>query len=174
MALNENGLKFKIVHCKKLEIPSVKWNMGTKIAEGNWLVTISDDSAPHPNWLSNALKTPNSGFLGLPDGVTGQRNHQFTPLYMATRDWLRKYNGGVLVIPHYRIWYADIETSLRAQRSLTYRVAWNAVVEQLHTIFNTAPNDEIYKIGEERRVGDLKTFEDRMSRGFPDDFERVL
>lgn len=163
-----------IVECQPLEIPAVKWNMACKHAKGKWLVTISDDCIPQPNWLTNALNMLSRGFIGLPDGVTGNRNNYFTPLYMATREWLRKYNGGVLVIPKYKSWYADIETAIRAQRSNTYTVGRNSVVTQLHSIFQTAPDDEIYRIGEMRRAEDLAMYNMRASYGFPDDFEGVL
>lgn len=157
-----------------LTIPSIKWNEAAKIARGEWLVTISDDCLPQENWLTNALKMITWGFIGLPDGVTGSRNNYFTPLYMATKKWLRKYNGGVLVLPCYKSWYADIETCIRAQRSGTYVVGWNSVVTQLHSIFNTAPEDEIYKIGEGRRAEDQMMYNQRALKNFPDDFERVL
>lgn len=164
----------RIIAVNKLETPANKWNQACKYAKGEWLVTLSDDSAPTPNWLTNALKTRNYGFLGLPDGVTGDRNRQFTPLYMATREWLKKFNGGVLVIPSYGIWYADIETALRAHNSLTYMVAWESVVTQLHADFGSAQDDDTYAIGRSRRINDLKIFEERKAKDFPNDFDSVL
>lgn len=158
----------------KLEIPAVKWNNAIPAASGEWLVTVSDDSIVHPNWLTNALRMLTKGFIGLPDGVTGARNNYFTPLYMATREWLRAYNGGVLVIPAYKCWFADIETAERAHRSGTYTVGMNSVVEQLHADFKTAENDSIYDIGRQRRNDDYLMYEKRKALGFPDDFERVL
>jgi hypothetical protein len=168
------GTGFVQLQVEPLTIPSIKWNRASQIAKGEWLVTISDDCIPEPYWLTHALDSLNHGFLGLPDGVTGDRNRYFTPLYMATREWLRKYNGGVLVIPVYKSWYADIETCQRAHRSRTYIVSGRSVVTQLHAIFNTAPDDEIYKLGESRRAEDLQTYNLRSSKGFPDDFERCL
>lgn len=172
-SINLRGIERKII-VPPLSIPAYKWNEAAKVALGNWLVTISDDCIPDPDWLKNALKTPNKGFIGLPDGVTGDRNNYFTPLYMATKKWLKKYNGGVLVIPYYQSWYADIETANRAHRSRTYVVGWQSTVKQLHTIFGSAPNDEIYKIGESRRAADLATYNYRFRIGFPDDFQGVL
>lgn len=157
-----------------LELPCIKWNETARECKGDWLITISDDCVPQPNWLRNAFATPNKGFIGLPDGVTGGRNFAFTPLYMATRDWLCKYNGGVLVIPKYKSWYADIETCMRAQRSQTYVVGMQSVCTQLHYEFKTAKNDEIYKLGQSRREDDKQMFVYRQIRQFPDDFERVL
>ncbi len=157
-----------------LEIPCVKWNNAARKARGEWLVTISDDCMPEDKWLGSALNTVNRGFLGLPDGVTGDRNNLFTPLYMATKEWLRKYNGGVLVIPCYKSWFADVETCIRARRSNTYIVSKNSVVTQLHPVFKTAQDDEMYKLGETRRAEDFKTYHLREDKGFPDDFERCL
>lgn len=157
-----------------LEIPCIKWNNAAYCALGEWLVTVSDDCVPENYWLSNALSMLSYGFLGLPDGVTGSRNQFFTPLYMAKREWLRKYNGGVLVIPKYKSWYADIETAMRAHRSHTYVVAGRSVLTQLHSIFQTAPDDEIYRIGRERQAEDKKTYNQREIDGFPDDFEAIL
>lgn len=162
------------VVCKSLETPANKWNQAAKISKGEWLVTISDDCIPQVDWLTNALSMASNGFIGLPDGVTGDRNNFFTPLYMATKDWLRRYHGGVLVIPWYQSWFADIETAMRAKRAGHYMIGPNSVVTQLHAIFNTADNDEIYRIGESRRAEDNRIYNLRASRGFPDDFARVL
>lgn len=166
--------RLDVISCKSLETPANKWNQAVRYARGNWLVTLSDDCIPQDKWLTNALSMLTNGFIGLPDGVTGDRNNLFTPLYMATREWLSKYHGGVLVIPHYKSWYADIETAMRAKRSNTYTVGRNSVVKQLHTVFGTAVNDEIYKLGESRRAEDLAMYNLRSSYGFPDDFERVI
>lgn len=172
-SINLRGIERKII-VPPLSIPAFKWNKAASLALGNWLVTISDDCIPEKDWLSHALKTKNKGFIGLPDGVTGDRNNYFTPLYMATKAWLRKYHGGVLVIPHYKSWYADIETANRAHMSGTFVVGWKSTVKQLHSIFGTAPDDEIYRIGRQRQAEDLRTFECRKMTNFPDDFERVL
>lgn len=166
--------EFNVSENEPLEIPAIKWNQACKIAKGEWLVTISDDCVPEKQWLFNAFNTNNHGFIGLPDGVTGARNQFFTPLYMATRDWLKKYHGGVLVIPWYKSWYADIETAFRARRAGHYMYAPNSVVTQLHTVFGTADNDDIYKLGETRREADRMMFETRQLSNFPDDFEGVL
>lgn len=170
--LHTTGIKW--LACLPLDLPCNKWNVSTKMAKGDWLVTISDDCVPINNWLRNAFETPNKGFIGLPDGVTGGRNLSFTPLYMATRDWLIKNNGGVLVIPKYKSWYADIETCMRAQRSNTYVVGFRSTCTQLHTCFGTAKNDEMYKLGESRRQDDQQMFIYRQINNFPDDFERCL
>lgn len=173
-SINMKGIERRII-VPPLTTPANKWNEACKHALGEWLVTISDDCIPQKDWLRNALiHTENKGFIGLPDGVSGDRNRFFTPLYMATRSWLRKYHGGVLVIPWYKSWYADVETAQRAHRSSTYTVGWTSEVKQLHSIFGTAPSDEIYRIGEMRRAEDLQMFNLRASNGFRDDFEAVI
>lgn len=156
------------------ELPCIKWNNAAKIAQGEWLVTMSDDSEPEFLWLESALDSLNYGFLALPDGVTGARNRFFTPLYMATREWLKKYHGGVLVIPKYKSWYADIETAQRAHRSHSYILAGRSVVAQLHPTFGNAPDDEMYRLGRTRHEEDKRIFEQREKLGFPNDFEGVL
>lgn len=165
---------FNVSENRPLELPCKKWNNACKIAKGEWLVTISDDCLPEKRWLTNALNTNNNGFIGLPDGVTGDRNKFFTPLYMMTREWAKKYHGGVLVIPWYKSWYADIETAFRARKAGHYMYAPNSVVTQLHAVFGTADNDDIYKLGESRRAMDRIMFESRQRKNFPDDFEGVL
>jgi glycosyltransferase involved in cell wall biosynthesis len=166
----------RVVFTPKLEFPAKKWNLGARYSIGEWLVTMSDDSRPlHDKWLYNALnETINHGFLGLPDEMGERNTSYFTPIYMATREWLKKYNGGVLVIPMYGIWYADIETCERAHKSGTYAVSYGSQVRQLHADFATAPDDEIYRIGKSRRVNDKIVFDYRKRNGFPDDFERCL
>jgi len=156
-------------------LPCDKWNRAATLARGKWLVTVSDDCIPEKEgWLTRALETKNYGFLALPDGVTGDRNKHFTPLYMTTRPWLKKWNGGVLVLPMYKSWYSDIETCWRAKNSFTYIVAWDSVLKQVHPEFNSTPNDSIYQLGVTRRAADLKMFESRKKLNFPDDFEGVL
>lgn len=163
-----------IVHSKPLELPCNKWNQAAVLAQGYFLVTLSDDCVPEPGWLTNALSLISYGFIGLPDGVTGERNNQFTPLYMATKTWLKKYNGGVLVIPCYKSWYADMETAWRARRARHYMISPYSTVKALHTDFGTAPNDDMYELGKSRREADLKLFKLRGDKGFPDDFKGVL
>lgn len=173
IARNFPGLKSFI--CEPLEIPCNKWNLAAKEArESKWLVTMSDDSKPHDRWLTNALLMISFGFIALPDGVTGTRNELFTPLYMATRQWLKYFNGGYLVPPYYKSWYGDMEIAEKAHRSKTYILGKNSVVEQLHANFGTAPDDEIYSLGASRRRDDSKMFEARKKLGFPDEIKGVL
>lgn len=172
--ISKNFGYFHISPNLSLALPCDKWNKAAANSRAEWLVTMSDDSIPHPDWLTNALGMISYGFLGLPDGITGERNKMFTPLYMATRQWLKDFNGGVLVLPMYKSWYADIETCERAKRSGTWMLADRSVVEQVHECFGTAPNDEIYELGKTRRVEDFKTFMRRRNEGYPNDFKGVL
>jgi len=171
-----NDLKLPVFFNRSEEIPCMKWNFTVEWYEENfvpekenlWYVTLSDDCEPVENWLSYALdETKNSGFIGLPDLITGERNKLFTPLYTATRKWLVENNDGLLVPPYYKSWYGDIEIAMKAQASNTYVVGWRSGVLQLHSCFNTAPDDEMYKLGRSRQMEDSITFQRRQVQGFP-------
>jgi len=150
--------------------PVEKWNEGAKLSSGEWLMLGADDVEWTPAWDDISLKTfPNKGFLALRDFADSKK--VFEPHFMATRQWLKMYNGGVLAIPHYKHWYLDLEIALRAGKH--YEVS-QAVLPHKHVIWGTAPNDKTYKRAKPYYEIDSQIFDDRRKRGFPNDFESYL
>lgn len=151
--------------------PVEKWNNGAKHAHGFWIMLGADDISFTPQWDILSTHTPNMGFLALRDSADSKKH--FEPHYMATKDWLREHNGGVLACPHYKHWCLDVEIAARAQKLNHYKVS-NTIIPHNHFIFGTADNDSTYERGRVHYKNDLMLLRDREIKGFPDDFESYL
>jgi len=151
--------------------PIEKWNHGAKHSKGGWIMLAADDIVFTQEWDIVSLATPNHGFLALRDTV--QLDRWFEPHYMATRGWLKQFNGGVLACPHYKHWCPDTEIAQRAHRAGHYKVS-EAIIPHNHIIWGTAPNDATYDRAKPYHNTDLKLFNERMSKSFPNDYEGYL
>ena len=129
----------------------------------------TDDVRWKPRWLERALRTPNQGYIGLPDGEIPLEN--FCPHFLARREWLKEVNGGVLSIPNYKSWFTDVETARRAQRSGGYAFSDELLIEHLR---KSLPNDKTYEIGRQYQARDAEIFIIREKAGFPDDFHAEI
>lgn len=146
-----------------------KGNLGAKVARGDWLLGASDDLLWSSEWYQIALATPNKGFIGLQDGEIPPAD--FSPHIMASREWLRTYNGGVLGVPHYKSWYVDIEACEKAKLSGTYAYTPKQVVTHLR---NFVADDSTHAKGRQFHEADHRTFLKRQSENYPNDFEGYL
>ncbi len=151
--------------------PVSKWNFGAKQSKGEWLVLGSDDIDWSHEWLTLSLSTPNAGFLALRDFPNSDKFYE--PHYMATREWLKKNQGGVLCVPHYKHWGLDLEVAMRAHRTFTYRVS-RAVLPHLHYLWGMAVNDSTYNRALPHQLIDLELYKQREKDGFLDDYEGYL
>jgi len=152
--------------------PVFKWNEGAKVARGNWLMLGADDLLWTRNWIAESLNTEgHHGFLAFRDNPRSDKAYE--PHYMATRDWLKKYNGGVLCIPHYKHWYIDVEIASRALRAGHYKVS-RAILPHKHYLFGTAPVDSTYDKAKPYYSDDCKIYAQRLEQCFPNDFESYL
>ena len=151
--------------------PVEKWNSGAMRSSGEWLVLGADDLDWSPGWLRKSLDTSNKGFLALRDFNLSEKN--FEPHYMATREWLKEFNGGVLTIPWYMHWGCDLEIARRAQRAGHYVVS-AAILPHEHYLWNLAPNDTTYEKAKPHLRSDLDKFNERELKGFPDDFDPII
>jgi hypothetical protein len=149
------------------------WNEAAKKASFEWLVLAADDVLFPPNLFDICLQTWNKGFIGFEDGTCSARG--FATHYMLTKDWCRKYQGGVFAVPHYKSWGIDPETNARAVRSGTYILLPEPQIQHLHPIFNSGiPADETFKRAQPFHQKDVLLFEERRAKGFPNDFKGYL
>ena len=146
-----------------------KWNIGARISCGKYILLAQDDIEFPLLWKEKALSTPNNGFIGFQDG---HGNEEFYPDYMATRNWLRLNQGGVLVVPHYKSWCGDLEIRDRAMRVGDY-VCGGTIIHN-HVFHNPFLDDETYRLGRKNHDQDFKLYEERKRLDFPNDFEGVL
>lgn len=153
-----------------------KWNEGAKRGTYNhigstWLALVADDLEFPDNWLADSLECENEGFLAFRDTEGSCKFYE--PHYMATVDWLKKYNGGVLAVPHYKHWGIDVEIASKARTSGTYRVA-KAVLKHNHVLNSGAMTDSTYEKGETFHVRDMEMFNLRRIDNFPNNFKGYL
>lgn len=141
------------------------WNEGAKVAKGNWLMIASDDVIYPVNWLKAALDTPNHGFVAIGDGYI---HKDFEPFYMATRDWLKKYQNGVLAVPHYRHWGIDPEICFRAKWANQFVLSPVPLKHEHPTL--GFKEDATYKRSKKWHERDIALLNQRIVLGFPNDF----
>lgn len=147
-----------------------KWNIGASLAEGDNLVLGADDVEWKKDWLTVALTEMKNGFIGLYED-------RFSPEviaqhFLATREWYKKYNGGVLAIPCYKSWFLDTETSERAKQSNTFMQTSIPVTNHQKDMPDL--NDNTYQLGMKWHGGDKRIFDLRQKLSFPDDFHGVI
>jgi hypothetical protein len=94
------------------------------------------------------------------------RNNRYDCHYLLTREFIIKYNGGVMAIPHYIAYNLDVETHDRAVRAGQFIHAADANVK--HDWKGTANR------GGSFAKQDNDMYEARKRRGWPDDFEAIL
>jgi len=92
---------------------------------------------------------------------------------MVTREWCRKYQGGVFVVPHYKHWGLDPEICSRAVMSNTYKLA-PIFITHNHYLTGKSKKDSTYMRAEKYHKLDMLLYEERMKLGFPNDFEGYL
>lgn len=171
--IEDDRIKMVVTEGKAIE----GWNKGLTQATGDAIVLAADDLWFTPGWLDAALKgllglPEHSGLVGFNDGATKGKN--FATHYLMTRDYIERFNGGVLACPAYQHNFIDVEASARAQLAGRYHYAEDAIVEHRHYLWGKADKDETYQLTEGTFLPDQETFRQRAAAGFPDDFEPVL
>jgi hypothetical protein len=150
------------------------WNGLGRIAIGDIFCMVCDDVWPHDRWLDHALhclkKNPQC-LIALNDLL---RDDQLATCPLATRSFLREVSGGVLNVPHYFSQFADVELTERAKRAGRFAYCEAAILEHRHFTKNPALMDDTYRIGQSYFEQDRATYQHRLERGFPDDFEGYL
>ena len=154
--------------------PVTKWNFGAQKSQGDWIFHCSDDHnwSNVDDWLKKTIETKDhKGWIGIQDQF--RTNKWFCPFFLASRDWLRRNQGAVFVVPHYKHWGIDCEIALRAIRTNTYIVNPDVRFHHSHPCFGY-PTDETYRVAEPKYKIDMDLFYQRRANGFPDDFVGYL
>lgn len=150
------------------------WNTALRACpNADMYVLGSDDAVFLSGWLKEGLeylnKIDGSGLVGLKTKEYGK--YELSAFYLMTRDFIINHHGGVAAVPHYASWFVDAEACGRAQKAGCYAKTTRRVV--VHNW--RGPNgDEAYRLANKRRQENRKIYEDRKSRGFPDDFKPII
>ena len=164
---------------KRLQGPGYAWNIALQYLEKHnkkydAYYLASDDIEFCPGWLDETLKVlqdklDGSGLVATNEGTDKVKRAGFATQYLMTRDFIRDHNGGIAAYP-YPTDFSDVESSMRAQKVNKFAYAEKAVVRHLWR----ENNDEAYIRSDKLRKDAKTIFEDRKSKGFPDDFERII
>jgi hypothetical protein len=93
------------------------------------------------------------------------RNPDYVCHYLMTREFIIKYHGGVMCIPHYDGWWLDVEACDRAKRAGQFIHALDANIK--HDWKGAAGHGGHYEKNK-------KIYQERKAAGFPDDFTPVI
>ena len=155
-----------------------KWNLGATVATGDVLVVAANDCEFKEGWSEEALKVldglpDGNGMVGFNDTHTDPRVS--SPHFLMTREYVMKYNGGVLMPPCYDMMFCDVENRLRAQSLGRYAPAYKSVVIHNHPMTKSAEIDSVHQEGYLKSFdSDKVLFERRTKDGFPIVWEPVL
>jgi len=153
------------------------WNQAMKAAlDYDAYFTGSDDIEYINGWLDEVLRVlaepplNGSGFVGINDARKDARKFCATH-YLMTRDFIIEHNGGVMAAPFYFANWTDMEADRRARKAGKWAWAEKAVVKHL---WRGPYGDTAYTRAYEARAEAKLVYEDRLKRGFPDDFEPII
>jgi len=154
------------------------WNAGLASSHGEYIAFWADDLWPHPGWLDTAMpyfdRFPGRvGYVGFND-LQHDGNKVLITHYIAHREYIIKYQGGVLGYPHYKRVCNDTESYARAKKAGLWVWAHDAIVEHLHPCVGKREMDRYDRLNAEMFEGDVKTYHEHEALGFPDDFEPVI
>jgi len=160
-----------VVKCEKQRAGcAYAWNTALKAApQFEAYVMASDDCIFRDGWLELALDEIQTG-AGLVGFATDKKT-VYCYHYVMTREFIKKYHGGVAAVPHYTSWCVDTEACERAIRAGQYVKLKQALIEH---DWKGPDGDETYKLGRDRQPENKKLYHERKKAGFPDDFERIL
>lgn len=154
--------------------PAYAWNTALQAAQFfDGYFTASDDIEFIDGWLDEILKIQKAtgkGLIGVNDGTGKYERAKFCTHYFLTRNFIRNHNGGVVYCPHYYTDFCDVEIIERANKVDEFAYAPESkIIHHWKEI-----NDEAYRRGESRRNEAKKIYEDRKSKGFPNDYPSII
>lgn len=148
-----------------------KVNLGHQHAAEPWLFLCGDDVRFHPGWLDHAQHVARSQHadvigtndLANPRVIAGEHATHM----LISRTYVDEQGAswdGPKVVAHegYRHWFVDDEIVTVAKQRGVWAMALGSVVEHLHPIFGTAPNDDVYELGQSHATQDRMLFEQRV------------
>lgn len=152
------------------------WNDCLEVAAGDPIVLAADDLVWCAGWLEPALVRLASfdGGWGLVGFNDGHWDEGLSTHYLMSRRFIVEVLGGVVVLPHYRHSFTDVETTERAKRAGRYVWCEGARVGHQHWTWGDRPQDgtdirNLVEYEESKRI-----FLERQAAGFPNDYEAVI
>ncbi len=176
---SRNLCSFQVLYQEEERGPIRGWNDGLRASNGEFIAFWSDDLWPHPCWLDTVMpyfdKFPGRiGYVGFNDLIHNGDTFLITH-YMAHREYIIKYQNGVLAYPHYKRICNDTESMSRAKNANLCLWAEDAVVEHIHPIVGKRERDKWDDLMLSAfHDGDFAEYNDRLATGFPNDFEPVI
>jgi hypothetical protein len=150
-----------------------KVNIGYAESSQPYIFIVGDDVRFYPGWLDHAQAVAvNTGakVVGTNDLANERvvRGEHATHMLIA-RDYIDEFGAsldgpGVVCHEGYRHWYVDDEIVAVAKDRHTFAPALASIVEHLHPIFGTAPDDETYRRGQRHAGKDKALFVKRFQK----------
>lgn len=151
-----------------------KVNYAYQVTIEPWLLLVGDDVRFRPGWVEAAQKVGTASVVGTndlanPRVVAGE--HSCHPL--IRRSYIDEVGAswdGPRVVCHegYGHWFVDDEIVTAAKQRGVWGFAPDAVIEHLHPIWGTAPDDETYRLGQSKAAKDKATFVARLEKNVPE------
>ncbi len=147
-----------------------KVNLGFRMTQKPWLFICGDDVKFHAGWLDQAEAIAEGRFdvvgtndLGNPRVLAGEHSCHL----LIRRSYVEKQGGGwdgAGVVAHegYRHWFVDDEIVQTAKQRNVWAMALGSVVEHMHPLFNRAPDDATYRLGQSHAKKDQAHYKERL------------
>ena len=156
------------------------WNKGLKASTGDIIVPAGDDQLFYPHWLDYALESHREKLGGY--GVVGMNdlaydgNIQLATMFLFDRKYCQEVMGGIFAHPSLKYYCIDSEWNAKAKMLGHFYWDERAIVEHLHSAHNKREIDrhDIFRMDEDWMAMDNKTFADRLSAGFPIDYDPII
>lgn len=140
-----------------------------------YYVAAADDLVFYPGWLGKSLGAMNVlgyGLVGFND--MNRDGSELATHWIADRDFLIKYNGGVIYAPWYKSQWCDPELNEIAKRAGRFTWCEDALVEHIHPNYGKSPSDATYRISESNESLDRDVYNIRRDNMFPINWEPIL
>lgn len=167
-----------LVHGEHGQAPGTfaeKVNDGYRATDEPWLFITGDDVKFHEGWLDHAQFIARDGFDVI--GTNDMHNPRVTSGEHATHLLIRRTYvdeqgaswDGPKVVCHegYRHWFVDDEVVTAAKQRGTWAMAGYSRVEHMHPLWDLAPNDEVYELGQSHAEQDKALFQERLEANAP-------
>lgn len=168
-----------IAVCKeKMKGPAYAWNTALQWLEDrnktyDLYVLASDDIEFLSGWLEQVIKVQqetNRGLIGLNDNSGKYERAGFCTHYAMTREFIKKYNGGVVACPHYSADFTDREIIDRAD--LVDQFAYAKEANIIH--YHRKQDDLGYKKADDQRQAMRELYLKRKRDNFPNDYPAII
>lgn len=158
----------------------VAWNQGLRLSTGDIILAAGDDQIFHPGWLDYALETHREKLGGF--GVVGMNdlaydgNLQLATMFLFDREYCKQVMGGIFAPPMYKYYCIDSEWNAKAKMLNCFYWDRRSIVEHLHSAHSKREIDrhDLFRMDEDWMAMDNKTFADRLSAGFPIQWEAII